>query len=362
MPDSDNMKVDNDQINVLGRLCNACAVSGDEGEVRAIVLEQVRSVADEVSVDAMGNVLARRYGDGDDRMRLMLAAHMDEVGLMVTNDEGEGVFRFETVGGIAAQQLPAKELIIGSDHIPGIVGAAPIHLTSASERKNNIPLDNMRIDVGTENAGKVKIGDRAVFATKFHHQGGIIRAKAIDDRIGVATLLKVFQNPPPNIDLLAAFTVQEEVGLRGARVAAFALDPDLAIALDCTPANDLPGWDEGEDQWTVNTRYNTRLGEGAAIYVADRGTISDPRLVSYLVKTAEDTGISYQFRQPGGGSTDAGAIHQQRSGIPSISVSVPARHIHTAVAIARISDWENTQKLIYHSLAGITRDSFNWDH
>jgi len=359
MLENDFMQVNNDQIVMLERLCNACAVSGDEGEVRSIVLEQVQPVADEVSVDPMGNVLAKRYGAGERRMRVMVAAHMDEVGLMLTNDEGDGVFRFETVGGIAAQQLPAKEMSIGSDHIPGIVGAVPIHLTSLSERQKDIPLDNMRIDVGTENAGKVKIGDRAVFATKFHQQGNSISAKAIDDRIGVAILLRLFTNPPPNIDLFAAFTVQEEVGLRGARVAAFALDPDLAVALDCTPANDLPGWDEGEDQWAKNTRYNTRLGEGAAIYVADRGTLSDPRLVSHFVKIAEETGISYQFRQPGGGATDAGAIHTQRSGIPSISVSVPARHIHTAVAIARISDWENTQKLIFHSLTGITRDSLN---
>jgi endoglucanase len=361
MLDNDSMRVNNDQIALLERLCNACAVSGDEGEARSIVIEQVEPVADEMSMDAMGNVLAKRYGEGENRMRVMLAAHMDEVGLMLTSEDGDGVFRFEIVGGIAAQQLPAKEMSVGSDHIPGIVGAAPIHLTTVPERNKDITLDNMRIDVGTENAGNVKVGDRAVFATKFCKQGGSIIAKAIDDRIGVAILLKLFQNPPPNIDLFAAFTVQEEVGLRGARVAAFALDPDIAVALDCTPANDLPGWDEGEDQWTKNTRYNTRLGEGAAIYVADRRTLSDPRLVSHFVKTAGESDISFQFRQPGGGGTDAGAIHKQRSGIPSISISVPARYIHTAVSIARISDWENTQRLIYHSLKGISRDSLNWN-
>jgi endoglucanase len=147
---------------------------------------------------------------------------------------------------------------------------------------------------------------------------------------------------------MAAFTVQEEVGLRGSRVAAFAFDPDLALALDCTPAYDLPTWD-GEE----NTRYNTRLDHGPALYVADRGTISDPRLIRHFVETAEAQGIPYQIRQPGGGGTDAGAIHKQRTGIPSLSISVPGRYLHTAASLIRINDWQHTLNLLHAALSGL---------
>jgi len=153
------------------------------------------------------------------------------------------------------------------------------------------------------------------------------------------------KNAPANIDFLAAFTVQEELGLRGAKVAAFAFNPDLAFVVDATPANDLPGWD-GEE----NTCFNTKLGLGPAIYIADGYTISDPRLVRHLHETAQVEGIPVQFRQPSGGGTDAGAIHKARAGIPSVSVSVPHRYSHTAASIARIDDWKNTLALLHAAL------------
>jgi len=341
-----------EQLQLLERLCNACAVSGDEREVRTIVLEQVRPAADEVKVDALGNVLATRHGQGENRLRVMLAAHMDEVGFMLTNDEEDGIFRFDTVGGLDARQLAGKAVLVGKDHVPGVIGAKPIHLTTGDELKQTITLDTLRIDLGPGNSGKVKIGDRAVFATQFAHLGPSIRAKALDNRLGVASLIELVKHAPVNIDLLAAFTVQEEVGLRGAHVAAYALNPDVAIVLDSTPANDLPPYDAGE-QGSENTRYNTRLGAGPAIYVADRSTLSDPRLIRHFVQTAEESGIPYQLRQPGGGGTDAGAIHKQREGIPSLSVSVPGRYAHSAAGLARLEDWQNTLKLVYAALAGL---------
>jgi putative aminopeptidase FrvX len=344
------LRIRNSQLKLLERLCNASGVSGDEGEVRAIVLEQVRPVADEVKVDALGNVLATRRGTaaGKQRLRVMLAAHMDEVGFMLTNDEGDGIYRFETVGGVDIRQLAGKAVRVSKDHFVGVIGAKPIHLVEEGETERIIPLDTLRIDLGPDGK-KAKIGDRATFATPFAHIGPSLCAKALDDRLGVATLIELVKNPPPNIDLLAAFTVQEENGLRGARVAAYAFDPDLAIVLDATPANDLPNWDDAE-----NTQYNTRLGSGPAIYIADSGTISDPRLVRLLVETAEAQAIPYQIRQPGSGGTDAGAIHTRRAGIPSVSVSVPHRYSHTAVSMARLEDWENTLKLVHAALERIT--------
>jgi putative aminopeptidase FrvX len=344
------LRIRNTQLKLLERLCNASGVSGDEGEVRAIVLEQVRPVADEVKVDALGNVLAIKRGTsgGGKRLRVMLAAHMDEVGFMLTNDEGDGIYRFETVGGVDVRQLVGKAVHVGKDRYVGVIGAKPIHLTERGETEHAIPLDTLRIDLGPEGK-KAKIGDRATFATPFTRLGPSLRAKALDNRLGVATLIELVKNAPPNIDLFAAFTVQEENGLRGARVAAFAFDPDLAIVLDATPAYDLPNWDN-----TENTQYNTRLGCGPAIYIADSSTLSDPRLIRLLTETAEAQGIPCQIRQPGGGGTDAGAIHKQRAGIPSVSVSVPHRYSHTAVSIARLEDWENTLKLIHAVLERIT--------
>ena len=340
------------QIKLLERLCNAVAVSGDEGEVRRIVLEQIKGHAGDVRVDALGNVLAIRNGTaskaGEKRLRVMLSAHMDEVGLMLVADDGEGLFRFESVGGIDVRQLPGKAVLIGPEHIPGVIGARPIHLTSAEERKQKIPLEAMRIDVGP-GTSKLKPGDRATFATRFQRSGPSLMAKALDDRLGVVLLIELIKYAPAEIDLLAAFTVQEEIGSRGAKEAAYAFNPDLAIAVDATPANDLPTWD-GEE----NTAYNTRLGRGPAIYVADNSTLSDPRLVRWLAEMGDALKIPYQFRQPGGGGTDAGAIHKALAGIPSVSVSVPHRYSHTAISIARLDDWKNSLALLQAALTRLT--------
>jgi putative aminopeptidase FrvX len=283
---------------------------------------------------------------------VMLAAHMDEVGMMITQDEGEGIFRFETVGGINPSRLPGKTVWIGHDHILGIVGIKPVHLLESNELSNPVSKSELRIDVCPDNAIKVKVGDRATFAPSFALLGPSIRSKALDDRFGVATLIEIFQHAPDHIDLFAAFTVQEEIGLSGAKVAAYAFNPDLAIVLDCTPANDLPDFEDGKYQPSSqeNIRYNTRLGAGPAIYIADHFTISDPRLVRHFMHTGDELGIPYQLRQPGGGGNDAGAIHIQRKGIPSISVSVPGRYAHTGALMARLGDWENTLTLVYNAL------------
>ena len=336
------------QVKLLERLCNAVAVSGDEGEVRKIVLEEIKGYSDEVRVDALGNVLVKHSGTGKDRLKVMVSAHMDEVGLMLVADDGEGLFRFETVGGVDIRQLPGKALLVGKDHVPGVIGARPIHLTTSEERKQKIPLDTLRVDIGL-GSGKVKPGDRATFATRFKRNGPVILSKALDNRLGVAILIELVRNPPANIDFVAAFTTQEENGLRGARVAAYTFNPDMAIVLDSTPANDLPTWD-GEE----NVTYNTKLGLGPAIYSADGCTLSDPRLVRYICDVARDAGIPFQIRQPGSGGTDAGAIHMARGGVPSLSVSVPHRYSHTAVSIARLDDWKNTLSLIQTSLARLT--------
>ena len=337
------------QIKLLEKLCNAMSVSGDEGEVRRIVLEEVKPYADEVKVDALGSVLVRKKGVGKKPLRVLLDAHMDEVGFMIVHDDDDGFYQFEVVGGIDERHLVGKQVIVGKDHLIGVIGAKPIHLTTSEERKQSISIDSMRIDLGPE--GKAKVGDRATFATKFKQVGPSIMSKSIDDRIGVAILIELLKHSPKNIELCLSFSVQEEIGLRGATVAAHYFEPDLAIAVDSTPARDLPDY-EGRENYT----YNTQLGLGPAIYLANSSTIDDPRLVRFLEQTAIKEKIQYQLRQPGGGGTNAGAIQQSRAGVPVVSVSVPHRYTHSPISVSRVADWKNTLNLLHAALKKMSRE------
>jgi len=354
------------QLRLLERLCNACSVSGDEGEVRKIVLEQIKlqfnpndTFIPNPKTDALGNILAFRQAQSQPSLKVLITAHIDEVGLMVTKDENDGFFRFDVVGSIDKRLLVGKAVWVGKDHIPGVIGAKPIHLATVDELKHSLSVDDLRIDVSPENKSKVKIGERAVFAAAFKRLGASVRGKALDDRLGVVTLIELLKQQYAHLNIMAAFTVQEEIGLRGAAVAAYAYKPDLAIVLDCTPAYDLPHWEVDRGEVEENTYYNTKLGAGAAIYVADGRTISDPRLVKHFIKIAAEECIPYQIRQPGGGGTDGGAIHVQHEGIPTISISVPARYIHTPYSIARIADWQSTLSLVHASLQRCTPQIFD---
>lgn len=335
------------QLKLLEKLCNALAVSGDEGEVRRIVLEEVKPYADEVHVDALGSVLVRKRSRAKRALRVMLDAHMDEVGFMIVGDDGEGFHPFEIIGGIDHRHLPGKQVVVGREHAFGVIGVKPHHLHTEEELGQAIRLESMRIDLGPE--GKASVGDRGTFAAGFRRVGPSIMSKAIDDRIGVAILVELLKHAPGNVELCLAFSVQEEIGLRGAKVAAHYFDPHLAIAVDSTPARDLPDY-EGRE----NISYNTKLGFGPAIYVANESTIDDPRLVRFLERTAIKEKIPYQFRQPGGGGTDAGAIQQARLGVPVVSVSVPHRYTHSPISVARVEDWKNTLNLLLAALKRIT--------
>jgi endoglucanase len=345
------VKFGDEQISLLERLSNAAGVSGDEGEVRDIVLENIKGFADEVRVDPLGNVLAVCKAKRPDALRVMVAAHMDEVGLMLVDASEDDFLQFAAVGGIDPRQLAGKTVLVGKEHVRGVIGAKPIHLTTAEERASVIKIDALRIDVGLDAAGKVKPGDRAVFATRFQQVGPSLMGKALDNRLGVASLINLVRRPPENVELLAAFTVMEEIGGRGAHVGAYTFNPEAAFVIDCTPAYDLPAWDEDRE----NLHYNTRLDQGPAIYAADRLTLSDPRLIQLLLATAEKEGLPCQMRQPGGGGTDAGAIHRQRGGIPSISLSVPGRNLHTPAGLCRFSDWEDSFNLLRAALHSLER-------
>ena len=335
----------------LKKLSEAAGVSGHEDEVRHIVIDIIADQVDEYCVDSMGNVIALKKGDGSSKLRVMVAAHMDEVGFMISHIEDNGLLRFFKVGGLDDRILPAKVVWIGDKKVPGLIGFKPVHLTERNERNKPIKHQHLTIDIGASSKAEaeklVQRGDYATFATEFveldpdGESWRSVRGKAFDDRAGCAVLIELLNVQYP-FDLYAVFTVQEEVGLRGARVAAFAVEPDLAFALEGTGANEIPT--------KKDISPSTRLGHGPAITVMDRSFIADKRLVRLLIDTAEELGIPYQIKQPGIGGTDAGAIHRTKEGVPSVTVAVPCRYIHSLAAILSLDDFDHTVQLVRESL------------
>lgn len=332
---------------LLRRLCEAVGTPGDESEVRQIVLRELKSAGVESRVDALGNVLASRSASKGRRLRVMLDAHMDEVGFMLVAEGGDGLYEFTTLGGLDRRGIAGKQVVVGRKHVPGVVGARAIHLMTDEELKRPISFESLRVDLGP--GGKAAVGDRGSYAPNFRRVGPSVMSKALDDRLGVALVLELMKNAPRTVDLVAGFTVQEEIGMRGAQVAAHHFKPDMAIVVDATPANDLPMQRDGE-----NAFYNSKLGLGPAIYVRNSNTIDDPRLVRFFAEAAQRARIPFQVRQPGGGGTDAGVIQRAVDGIPVISISVPHRYTHTAMSVARIDDWKNTYALLLEGLRRLT--------
>lgn len=330
-------------MDVLRELCEATGISGDEGEVRALILKHIQGHVEDIRIDALGSVLAVKRGTGAAKLRVMAAAHMDEVGMMVMGFDSDGMIRFSAVGGLDARILPGTRVLVGLDKIPGVIGWPPLHLNKSQD---TVPIDRLRIDIGLtsrEAAEKALTpGDAIAFASSFEVLGPTVRGKAFDDRAGCASLIRLVQGDPFPFDLHVAFTVQEEVGLRGARAAAGQIRPDAAFVLESTACHDLPQDPDEPDQTTI-----TRLGGGPAITVADRSMVSDPRLVRYLVRAADAAGIPHQFRSPQhAGGTDAGAIHRAGTGVPSVVVANPCRYIHGPYAIMSIADWERQAALL----------------
>ncbi len=338
---------------ILRQLSDAFGVSGNEDDVRSVVLGAVRDHVDEVQIDAMGNVLTVKRGSGRDPVRVMLAGHMDEVGLMVVGHEDDGFLKMRTVGGIDARLLPGSVFAVGPDRIPGVIGVKPIHLLESDEGDKVAKIEDLVMDVGAKDKDEAQklapLGTYATFATRFRELGPTVTGKAFDDRVGCAVLVELLRGEAFSFDLHAAFTVQEEVGLRGARVAAFAIDPDCAFALEGTIADEVPK--------EKDVSPTTELGKGPAITVMDRSFIADRRLVRLLIDTADGKGIPYQIKQPGKGGTDSGAIHLAREGVPSATVAVPSRYIHSPVALLSLEDFENTVRLMRESLSRLTRDT-----
>jgi endoglucanase len=335
---------------ILQQLSEAFGVSGYEDAVRQIIFDAIRNDVDEYRVDSIGNLITLKRGTGEAPFKVMVTAHMDEIGLMITHIEDNGQLRFAPVGGIDDRILLSKTVCIGDKKIPGIIGVKPIHLQDDKEQEQVIKGDKLTIDIGATSKAEaeqlVKVGDYVAFTTSFADLGPTVKGKAFDDRAGCAVLIEIIKAGPYPFDLYGVFTVQEEVGLRGAQVAAYAIEPDVAFVLEGTICDDMPK--------KKDVSPTTELGRGPAITIMDRTFIADRRLVKLLVDTATELGIPYQFKQPLMGGTDAGAIHTTRTGVPSVTVAVPSRYIHSPVCLLSKSDFENTARLMQEALRRLT--------
>lgn len=333
---------------ILRELSELPGVSGDEGLVRERIWQAVRDVVDGGKVDPMGNLITWK-GVDKPGPRLMIAAHMDEVGLMVTRVDRDGLLRFKKVGGIDDRVLPAKAVHVGPEKIPGVIGVKPAHLTRPAERSKPIPYNELYIDIGATSQDEAERlaqpGTYVTFATEYAElEGGLAKGKAFDDRVGCSLLIDLLKEDLP-FPVFGVFTVQEEIGLRGAGVAAYDVAPDLAIVLEGTTCADIPGADEHGQ--------STRLGHGPAITVMDRTSIPALPIVEQLARTAQENGIPWQWKRTTFGGTDAGTIHLTRAGVPSATVSVPCRYIHSPCAFMSLQDYENTRRLLTAFLAEV---------
>lgn len=343
----------------LQQLSEAIGVSGDEGAVRKLILEAIAGHAEAVKIDSMGTITALKRGtDGANRPRVMLAAHMDEVGFMVTGWDGDGLIKFTAVGGIDDRILPGLRVRVGEKQLPGVILWTPIH---KNKDQAVVKMSSLRIDIGAgkdDIAGKVKRGDRIAFDSTYLEVGALVRGKSLDDRAGCSVLIDVLRGGDYPCDILAAFTVQEEIGLRGAQVAVKALQPDAALVLECTTAHDLPNPladRDSDDPRDINP--TTRLGGGPALTFMDRSMITAPQMLGFLRATADSHGIPYGFKTQLGGGTDGGAIHKANTGVPTGAISIPARYIHSPHAYLHRDDYAHAVRLAQAALHGLTWDA-----
>ncbi|MCD8322847.1 MAG: M42 family metallopeptidase [Oscillospiraceae bacterium] len=328
-------------LDTMETLCCLDGVSGSEDEVRDYILERAMPFADEIRTDPMGNLMIFKKGDASPSRRVMLCAHMDEVGLMVTGITEEGYLHFDTCGGIDRRVLIGKRVFVGAMRTMGVVGSKAIHLTTAEQRKTLPKLSDMYIDIGAPDRkaaeALVSLGDTVAFDDAVIRFGdGFIKAKAIDDRVGCATMLELIESQLP-CDCWFAFTVQEEVGCRGAMIAARSIEPETALILETTTAADIPGV-EGAARVCC-------LGQGVVIPFMDKGTIYDKTLYATLGRLAEENNIPWQTKTRIAGGTDASAVQRSGRGVQVAALSVPVRNIHSPASVAKISECEDQYRL-----------------
>ncbi len=343
---------------LLKRVCETAGAPGFEKQIRDLVADTIKPFVDEFHIDNLGNLIAIKKGQNVSDKKVMVAAHMDEIGFVVTHIEDGGFVRFHTLGGFDPKTLTAQRVKIhGKKTIPGVMGTKPVHVMSAEERKKMPETKDYFIDTGTKKEDlekSVKVGDPITWERELVEIGECVNCKSIDNRVSVFILIEALKKMDKiPYDLFAVFTVQEEVGLRGAGVSAHTIDPDFAIALDTTIAYDVPGAQAHEKI--------TKLGEGTAIKIMDGSVICDYRMVEYLKKTASAHEIPWQPEiLPAGGTDTAGLQRMGKSGSIAGAISVPTRHLHQVIEMAHKKDVENSIDLLVAAVGEL--DKFDWSH
>lgn len=335
-------------IDLLKKLCEASGVSGDEANVRNIIIDEISGYADGYSVDKMGNLIVFKKGNMRAETRLMICAHMDEVGFIITDITNEGMLRFTNVGGIDSDVICGKSVLIGENSVRGVMGLKPTHLVEADEKGVSVPLDDLYIDIGAESREEaesaVKLGDTACFESIFDFSGGMIKAKALDDRAGCFVLIELIKSDLP-FDMHFAFVVQEEVGLRGARAVAYTINPDAAIVVEATTAADIYGVDE--DAQVCNLR------NGAAVSFMDKVTIYDREYYNLALRSSDITGVKVQPKRAVAGGNDAGSIHSSKSGVRTVAISIPCRYLHSSCGMIAQEDLISVEKTVIETAKNI---------
>lgn len=328
-------------LEIIKELTYLQGVSGREEKVREYILNKISDKCS-ASVDPLGNIICFKKGKKEPSKKVMLDAHMDEVGFIITSVDDNGFLRFSTVGGIDTAVLLSRRVKL--QNIVGVIGSKPVHLCSDSDKKQLPKVDDLYIDIGADSESDalkyVNIGDTAVFENEFLNFGDNIAAKALDDRIGCAILINLLENYD-EYDFTAVFSVQEEVGLRGAKTATYTVNPDVAIVLEATTAQDIKD--------TPKEKQVCKLGNGTAVSFMDKSTIYDKAYFD----AALNSGVPCQPKAAVAGGNNSGAIHLTRSGVRTIALSVPCRYIHSACSLCNKNDIENTLKLAEYMLNGI---------
>jgi len=341
-------------VKLLKAICEVPGTSGFEQRIRELVIKEVKPYVDSISIDNMGNVVTIKKGKKS--KKAMVAAHMDEIGFIVSHIDDAGFVRFNPLGGFDPKTLTAQRVIVhGKKDLIGVMGSKPIHVMTPEERNKVVPITDYFIDLGMskkEVEKYVEIGNPVTRQRELIEMGDCVNCKSIDNRVSVFILietLKELKNVP--YDVYGVFTVQEEVGIRGASVSALKIQPDFGFGLDTTIAFDVPG---ARPQEKV-----TELGKGTAIKIMDSSTICDYRMVSYMKKTADKHKIKWQPEiLPAGGTDTAGIQRMTAGGAISGAVSIPTRHIHQVIEMADKNDIRGSIDLLKHCLQEL--DTYNW--
>ena len=343
-------------IDLLREVCKIPGAPGYEQRIREYIIKTVSPFVDEVKTDSLGNVMAIKKGSSD--KKVMIAAHMDEISFIVTDIDTDGFVRFHTLGGFDAKTLTAQRVIIhGREDVMGVMGTKPIHVLTAEERSKAPKVIDFFIDTGMkvdEVKKVIRVGDTITRERELIEMGDCVNSKSIDNRVSVFILLEVLknlQNQTVPYDIYGVFTVQEEVGLRGAMAAASGINPDFGIALDVTLAYDLPG--------AASHEMVSRLGEGTAIKVMDGSAICDYRMVNYLRDVAEKHSIKHQMEILTAGGTDTAGIQRfSTGGAIAGAISIPTRYLHQVIEMSNKEDIHNSIRLLEQALKNF--DSYDW--